>query len=237
MSNNFFRFKQFTIYQDRCAMKVSTDACIQGAWTPVNDDVQRVLDIGTGTGLLALMLTQKKNDTITDAIELDEEASAQAKENIAASAWADRVHVINGDVTSYPLEYKYDLVISNPPFFNNSLLGDRYARNNARHTLTLSYRQLVCVIADHLSENGVASVLLPMNSYEVFEEELQAKHLSVYARFVIHPRVEQNANRVVVLCSRSTDADIIEEHLYIRKEDGNYTDAYKQLLSPYYLDR
>eukprot|EP01136_Pigoraptor_vietnamica_P012822 Opistho-1_new@53158 len=117
MSNHYFQFKQFTIHQDKCAMKVSTDACIQGAWTPIANDVVHVLDIGTGTGLLSLMLAQRNSNIHIDAIELDADAARQAQENISASPWADRVDVMQGDVTAYQFAKQYDMVICNPPFF------------------------------------------------------------------------------------------------------------------------
>src|SRR6476661_11279441 len=98
MSNQYFQFKQFMVQQDRCAMKVSTDACIQGAWTPIADDVQHVLDIGAGTGLLSLMLAQRNGQLHIDAIELDEQAASQAQENVAASPWKHKINVWQGDV-------------------------------------------------------------------------------------------------------------------------------------------
>src|SRR5688500_11779251 len=129
MANQYFQFKQFSIQQDRCAMKVSTDACIQGAWTPIADNVKDVLDIGAGTGLLSLMLAQRNYDIRIDAVELDVEAAQQAKENVASSPWKDRVEVIQADVTQHSFTKLYDMVICNPPFFNNSLLGDTDTRN------------------------------------------------------------------------------------------------------------
>lgn len=101
MSNSWFQFKRFTIHQDRCAMKVSTDACIQGAWTPLKQGVKRILDIGCGTGLLTLMLAQRTESAIIDAIELDEDAALQAKENVQKSPWKDRIKVIQADVRDY----------------------------------------------------------------------------------------------------------------------------------------
>src|SRR5262245_25570320 len=123
MSNTFFQFKQFRIEQDKCAMKVSTDACIQGAWTPIEENVRNVLDIGTGTGLLSLMLAQRKPGIRIEAIEIEEQAYKQAAENVAYSPWAEQIHVIPGDVRNDSLNRKFDLIVCNPPFFQNSLLG------------------------------------------------------------------------------------------------------------------
>src|ERR1700739_4799939 len=101
MGNSYFQFKQFTIAQDRCAMKVTTDACIQGAWTPLRPGIRRALDVGAGTGLLSLMLAQRNPDIIIDAIEADPAAAAQAAENAASSTWRDRVNIICADARDY----------------------------------------------------------------------------------------------------------------------------------------
>ncbi|MGN6568280.1 MAG: tRNA1(Val) (adenine(37)-N6)-methyltransferase, partial [Flavipsychrobacter sp.] len=143
MSNQYFQFKQFRIEQDKCAMKVSTDACIQGAWTPIHDHVRHVLDIGTGTGLLSLMLAQRDPRMHIDAVELDEQAATQAKENIVSSPFSERIDIIHGDAKEYQANQQYDLIICNPPFFQNSLLGDNSKRNTARHTLSFSYEDLL----------------------------------------------------------------------------------------------
>ncbi len=101
MSNSYFQFKQFKVEQGRCAMKVTTDACILGAWVPLLPGIERILDIGAGTGLLALMLAQRTDAVIIDGIELDTDACIQARENMLASAWANRIHIMEGDVTAY----------------------------------------------------------------------------------------------------------------------------------------
>lgn len=172
MSNHYFQFKQFTIHQDKCAMKVSTDACIQGAWTPIANDVVDVLDIGTGTGLLSLMLAQRNSSIHIDAIELDADAAIQAKENASASPWADRVQMMQGDVTTHQFTKQYDMVICNPPFFNNSLLGDDAQRNSVRHTISLSYDALLAVLQNVLKPTGYAAVLLPAAEHEIWQNLL-----------------------------------------------------------------
>lgn len=237
MSNSYFRFKQFTIHQDRCAMKVSTDACIQGAWTPVVAD-SRVLDIGAGTGLLSLMLAQKDSTINIDAIEMDSEAAAQAKENVDASSWADRVVVVEADAAQYVYQHKYNLIISNPPFFNNSLLGNSHQRNSARHTITLSYQGLFDIIAANLADDGVASVLLPYSSLPQWQDILAKHNWQVVKQLTVYPGVGHSLpNRVVVLCKRGVLETTVEETLYIRNTDDLYTSAFNELMLPYYLDR
>lgn len=237
MSNSYFRFKQFTIHQDRCAMKISTDACIAGAWTDIPQPAKRVLDIGAGTGLLALMLAQKNSHVNIDAIELDAEAAVQAKENIMSSPWAGRVHVIRADAAVYPYSHTYDFIIANPPFFNNSLLGDTEQRNLARHTLSLSYQSLFDIINNCLGAVGMASVLLPSAEHKHWEKLLQDNNWSIVKKLLIHPTEGKAANRVVSICSRNNGLPYTEEHLCIRNQRGDYSDAFKQLMFPYYLDK
>lgn len=237
MSNSYFRFKQFTIHQDRCAMKVSTDACIQGAWTPVAANDDRILDIGTGTGLLALMLAQKNSTVVIDAIELDKDAAIQAGENVKASPWQDRIHIIHADAVCYQYGHKYSLIIANPPFFNNSLLGAKAQRNTARHTLTLNYRELFKVIKEGLADGGVASVLLPADHFHLWEDILAANNWQVIKQLNIHPRRGLTANRIVALCQPGTQLNTTVEQLYIKEPDNSYSTEFENLLSPYYLDK
>ena len=126
MSNSYFQFKQFIIHQDRCAMKVTTDACLFGAWVAEEDKSEKiitknVLDIGTGTGLLSLMYAQKNSLANIDAIEIDEDAYIQAKENVAASPFAERINIIHDDIKRFTFSKKYDCIISNPPFYEKEI--------------------------------------------------------------------------------------------------------------------
>ncbi len=235
MSNTYFQFKQFRIEQDKCAMKVTTDACIQGAWTPVLPIVKRVLDIGTGTGLLSLMLAQRSPDIIVDAIEFDKAATDQAAENISASPWSDRIKVVEADARDYVTEDKYDLIITNPPFFNNSLLGERENRNNARHTLSLTYTELLNAISANLSDDGYCSILLPHAEYIQWTELLSGSSFQEIERLSVSHAPNAPAKRVVGLFSKM--GAVKKEHaLMIKGNDNCYTQAFIDLLSPFYLD-
>jgi len=236
MSNGYFRFKQFTIHQDRCAMKVSTDACILGAWVDPDGACKRILDIGTGTGLLALMLAQKTGAVI-DAVELDSDAAEQANENVDESPWKDRVNIIQSDVVGYNFQHKYDMIITNPPFFNNSLLGPAEDRNRARHTTTLNYQQLLDVIKDNIADDGEAAILLPVAEFSVWEELLAAHNWQVVKQLNIHPRTGQAANRVVAVCIPGLGKQVEVHELYIRSAGNEYTDEFSALMHPYYLDK
>ena len=235
MANQYFQFKQFIIQQDRCAMKVSTDACIQGAWTPIGDNVKDVLDIGAGTGLLSLILAQRNGNIHIDAIELDTEAAQQAKENATSSPWRDRVEVIQADVTKHSFNKQYNMVICNPPFFNNSLLGDTATRNQARHTLSLTYSDLLSVLNNVLKNDGYASILLPTAEHAEWEKLLNKNGWYVNHRLFVQPKENSLPNRIVSLCSRNMTQKIEEEKLVIYVAQNQYTNEATELLKPFYL--
>ncbi|MBL7717585.1 MAG: methyltransferase, partial [Flavipsychrobacter sp.] len=227
--------KQFTVQQDRCAMKVSTDACIQGAWTPIAGDARYVLDIGAGTGLLSLMLAQRNSDIFIDAIELDKQAAQQAQENFSASPWATRMNAICGDIKGHPFSRKYDMVICNPPFFQNSLLGNNEERNNARHTITLSYNDLLIALDNVLDEKGFASVLLPPTEQEAWAYLLRQSGWRIHRRLFIKPKADSVPNRVVTICSKTMPEEVIDEQLVIYASQNEYTPGAADLLKPFYL--
>lgn len=236
MSNSWFQFKQFRIAQDRCAMKVTTDACILGAWVPVLPEVKRVLDIGAGTGLLSLMLAQRSSDAIIDAIELDGDAAAQAMENIDESPWKERINIIEGDVCGHHFANKYDLIISNPPFFNDSLLSDKAQKNMARHTGALSYAALTDVCVNNLNENGYIAILLPYTEYRVWDDIAIGAGLIPFGKLSVRHRPGAQVKRVVALYSKVDGMATIEEELVIQDADNSYTTLFRDLLGPYYLD-
>lgn len=154
MSQPFFQFKQFTVWHDKCAMKVGTDGVLLGAWTPVESSA-RILDIGTGTGLVALMLAQRCSASVI-ALEIDETAAQQAAENITRSPWGNRIEVVCQDFRLYSNKnnsLKYDTIVSNPPYFTDSLKCPDSQRNTARHNDNLSYEELL---------KGVSNLLSPM---------------------------------------------------------------------------
>ena len=143
MRYSYFRFKQFVIHQERSSMKVCTDSCILGAWTAVQlKNVKTILDIGTGTGLLPLMLAQK-SESIIDAIESDRESAGQARENVQLTPWSDRIHIIEGDVREFIGEDRYDWIITNPPFFESDLRSPERKKNEAKHDESLTLGQLI----------------------------------------------------------------------------------------------
>jgi len=237
MSNDYFAFKQFRIAQDQCAMKVSTDACIQGAWTPVSNALTSVLDIGTGTGLLALMLAQRAPNACIDAVEIDPGAAVQAAANCGASPWASRIRVTESDIQNFSPGKHYELIISNPPFFKNSLLGTGLERNQARHQLSLGFDALLVSFDRLLSARGVASLLLPAAEHRLWSGLLYSSGWEIFHELHIVPAVGKPANRIVSLCRRrsGTAALPFAEELLIRDRSGAFTPEFTSLLRPFYL--
>lgn len=235
MANQFFRFKQFTVHQEDCAMKVCTDACLQGAYTASYvTAATHILDIGAGTGLLSLMLAQRFHDATITAVELDAVAARQASRNFAAAPWAAQLHIINGDARTLALAAKYDLIITNPPFYETDLKSPDKLRNQAMHATTLSYEELLDVIDQYLATDGVFSILLPYKPFATFE--VLATQKGFFPRKVLH--VKQSVNhdkfRTIAVFGRSgTIRD--EEMIAIKDAVNEYTPEFKALLQPYYL--
>jgi len=236
MSNEYFQFKQFTVVQERGAMKVTTDACIQGAWTTVLPGTKYVLDIGAGTGLLSLMLAQRYTNIITDAIEIDADAAQEARDNVVASPWKDRINILEGDVRNYAFQRKYDLIISNPPFFNNSLLGNEAGKNTARHTVSLSYAELLKVMEENLEDDGRVSIMLPTTEYIRWKSLAVTRKWFESGSLSVRHRAHAPAKRVVgIFCKREISIAKPDE-LIILEEGNNYSQDFIDLLSPFYLN-
>lgn len=238
MANTFFKFKQFTVHQDLCAMKVCTDACVQGAYTGryFKDNqltAPAILDIGAGTGLLSLMLAQQTASAIT-AVELDAQAALQAKQNFNASPWAGRLQLIQTDIRTWSVNPPFDFIITNPPFYESALRSGHAQKDQAMHATNLGYADLLKAIDRLLSASGEVSVLLPYPSFTGFEA-LAIKQ-GFYLKQVLHVRQSVNHGyfRTVGIFSRQPAETHITE-LIIRDAANNYTAEFIELLKPYYL--
>ena len=237
MSNHYFQFKQFKIEQEHCAMKVCTDACLFGAWMgekvrSLKYEVRTVLDIGAGTGLLSLLLAQNITAVI-DAVEIDEAAAAQAFENMDASPWKERLQVICGDARMVHLGKKYDLIISNPPFFENDLKSDDGKRNLALHSEALGFEELITVIKLHLEEDGMFAVLLPYHRKNDFID-LAAKNDFFLVEEVSVKQTPAHPFFRSMLLFGSVGVTALQSTIIIR-EGEQYSDAFIDLLKDYYL--
>lgn len=237
MSNTWFQFKQFLIRQDACAMKVTTDACIQGAWTPIKPDAAQILDIGTGTGLLSLMLAQRNANIHIDAVEYDAAAAQEAAENIAASPWANRITVTHNDIRAHETNRLYDMIICNPPFFANSLLSDVHTRNIARHNISLTRYELLQAVIKHLAEDGSFSLLLPLSEYQQWQPLIKKMGLWEQQTLHIKHRPEAAVKRVVSIITKHKNTPKANEQiLTIQDNDGRYTAAFTALMADFYLN-
>jgi len=163
MANPYFSFKQFTVYHDKCAMKVGIDGVLLGAWAGV-EKANNILDIGTGTGLIALMLAQRSASSVI-GIDIDSDAVLQAKENVRKSPWPDRVEIYESSLQEFSpdMSHGFDLIVSNPPYFVNSLKAPSEGRATARHADTLTHEELIGNAVRLLSPNGRICVILPVN--------------------------------------------------------------------------
>lgn len=234
MSNTYFQFKQFRIEQDQCAMKVSTDACILGAVSPTPDE-GKILDIGTGTGVLSLLLAQRCHCMI-DAAELDEASFLQAASNVAHSEWKDRIRVVHTDIRLYHSSTRYELIICNPPFYENHFKSPSLKKNKAKHAEQLSYQELLDAVKRNLSADGIFSVLLPANSAERFMKQAVTAALYPYKRFLISERDNQPFKRHIILFSQHLSNTVTETAISIRDAEGNYSATFRHLMHPYYLN-
>lgn len=236
MPGDAFEFKQFTIKQDRCAMKVGTDAVLLGAWTSCGE-AQTILDIGTGTGVIALMLAQRCKAFI-DAIDIDENTCDQAKDNAKQSKWADRVNVHNislQDFVAVP-RLKYDLIVSNPPYFIDSSKASGVERTKARHADLLPFPELVAGVKKLLAENGRLCVILPVKEGERFREIAESKglHLSKLTR--VRTTQDKQTEKRWLMQFEFKPKSFSENSIVIEKDKRHeYSDEYKELTREYYL--
>ncbi len=227
-----FQFKQFLIRQDKCAQKVSEVACIQGAWTTLPPSCKRVLDIGSGTGLLSLMLAQRF-EVMIDAIEIDEETYHQGKENMQHSPFIHKVNPILGDLKTYRFETSYDFIITNPPFFENQLQTDNVKGNIARHSSKLTLLELIRKIDDLLIPNGQFSILFPFDRKGELEKACAA--YSFYPMSYLLIKHSESHEPKVLLALFSRNLVSVQQAHFIIKESGIYTGQMKQLTEAYYL--
>ena len=211
-----FRFKQFTVFQSECAMKVGTDGVLLGAWADTHN-ATRILDIGTGTGLLALMLAQRAPHAEITAIEIDPAAVEQAAANAQNSPWGNRIRIIGGDFGKHIFKEKFDLIVSNPPYFCNSLKNPDEKRKTARHDDTLTQETLAKGIAEIIAKNGTACVIYPTAEGESFIRTASSFALHQENRHPSATRVASKKTAVAVLANRGSDHNRRHHHRERRK--------------------
>lgn len=234
-----FRFKQFTVNQDRAAMKVGTDGVLLGAWTPCQEpEGCRILDVGTGTGLIALMMAQRCKSAIIDAIDIDIDALADATENCRNSIFRERINVVGKStaIQDFDPGYKYDIIVCNPPFFNRSLPCPDKSRAIARHTKTLTYNDL----AEHsyrlLNENGTLSIIIPATERDLFLSAAGCNNIVLRQETSVYTTPTSEVRRVLLNFAKSLMVkDVMKTNLTIELSRHVYTEEYIALTRDFYL--
>ncbi|WP_313655412.1 tRNA(1)(Val) (adenine(37)-N(6))-methyltransferase TrmN [Pantoea sp.] len=236
LNNNGFTFKQFFVAHDRCAMKVGTDAILLGAWAPVAS-VRRILDIGSGSGLIALMLAQRTPSQVAiDAVELDADAAQQAQENVQLSPWPDRISVYQQDIASWAeaCDKRYSLIVSNPPYFAPGVACSSVARDSARATASLDHQTLLRSAALLIEEEGMFCVVLPVDIGQTFITLAQADGWHLRFRLDVAEYAHRPPHRVVLGLSPQAGETLLER-LAIRAPDTRYSDEWCGLTQAFYL--
>ncbi len=231
-----FRFKQFTISQDRCAMKIGTDGVLLGAWSPIDVSVNSILDIGTGTGVIALMAAQRSNAEIIDALEIDAEAYEQAVDNFEASPWGDRLFCYHASFQEFfeEIEDQYDLLISNPPFYAGDYKTSDTQRDLARFQDALPFEHLFIGASRLLSDHGKLAIILPFKEEEkVIEIGKQVKLFPQKVTRVKGNTTSEVKRSMMLFGFHQTQYEIDE--LVIENERHQYTNAYIDLTKDFYL--
>lgn len=218
-------------------MKVCTDACLFGAWVAgrMQQNIKsKVLDIGCGTGLLDLMLAQKIT-TVIDAIEINSDAAMQASENIAQTPWAKNISVINTSIQDFIPSKRYDLIICNPPFYEDDLRSGDENKNAAKHDTTLRLDELISFVNANMEEDGLFTLLLPFHRTEYFERLSNGSGLFVCEKLLVKQSPKHDHFRSVLLLSKKRPVTVTVNELIIHDNDRNYTNEFQYLLRDYYL--
>jgi len=242
MANSYFRFKQFTIHQDQSAMKVTTDGCLFGAWAAkaIREKKQeqgRWLDIGTGTGLLSLMVAQQNPAGQIDAVEIATEAAEEARRNILAAGKEHQIFVHQQDIQHYHPGHQYDIIFSNPPFYENELKGNNTGKNKAHHNEGLLFHQLLACCKQLLKKEGSIFLLLPYKREKELLEKIKETGFVVNQHIRVRPAVQLDFFRILleVQFNPATPPDLVTGELAVKDEQDQYTPGFVELLRDYYL--
>jgi tRNA1Val (adenine37-N6)-methyltransferase len=233
MPQPIFRFKQFAVAHDRCAMKVNTDGVLLGAWADVSH-AKRILDIGTGTGVIALMMAQKNTLATIDAIDIDQNAYEQATENFNQSPWAARLRAHHSALQSFSSSAKYDLIISNPPYFVDDTQAPDTRKNIARHGIELTYEELLHESDRLINDLGVLFLVVPIFNLPIIEQ-LSKEYFFHIAHVTEVTAVEGKGPYLALIKLNRVQRSRLRENLLIQHSDCSFTDEYKFLTKDFYL--
>ncbi|ASV29682.1 tRNA1(Val) (adenine(37)-N6)-methyltransferase [Maribacter cobaltidurans] len=234
--NKPFKFKQFTVHQDRCGMKIGTDGVLLGAWTAVEQELESILDIGAGTGIISLMLAQRSDAPTIDAIEIDADAYEQCVDNFEASPWGNRLYCYHAGLDEFvdEIDDRYDLIISNPPFYSEAVASGDVSRDLARQNSALPFKELLQAVSILLSDSGIFSVIIPYKEETEFLK--MAANFGLFPKRVTHIRGHMKTpfKRSLIEFSRTKEA-VVAYELTIEKERHSYTQEYIDLTQDFYL--
>lgn len=228
-----FQFKQFSILQDKSAMKVGTDGVLLGAWIPVKN-ATHILDIGAGTGLIALMLAQRNSKAKVDAIEIEENAFLEAQYNFKNADWKDRLKVFHSSLQDFKTSVKYDLIVSNPPYFTDTFKNNNTEKALARHVDNLSFQELLSSTVSLLTKNGTCAFIVPFTEEENFISLAKENHLFIQQITRVKGRVDLPFKRSL-LCFMKVACQCLENELVVEIDRHLYTEDYIKLTKPFYL--
>lgn len=232
-----FRFKQFEIQQDRSAMKVGTDGVLLGAWVNLFGS-DRILDVGTGTGVIAIMLAQRTENARVDGVDVDEASATQAAENMKSSVWSERLRAIQQPIQEFARQQdeKYDLIVSNPPFFSGGTFSDKVERTQVRHTIKLPHGDLLRAVQQLLSPEGRFALILPLIEGLRFKELAESYQLFCVRKCEVRSRPSKPVERLLMEFSLKKGS-MVEESLTIQEEKGedNWTEGYKRICQDFFL--
>ena len=230
-----FQCKKFFVAHDRCAMKVGTDGLLLGAFAPLPPAGGAILDIGAGSGLISLMLAQRTaGANPIDAVELDAAAAEQAAINVANSPWPEAIRLIKGDILTYRSDKRYRLIVSNPPFFQQSLLPVDKKRSQARHTDSLPLDALLAKAGELLHAEGIFSFILPLAEAGAMLQQALAQGCYLAQRLVVRIKANKPVQRLLLSLSKQKQKATASS-LIIHQADGGYSAEYKALLRDFYL--
>ena len=229
-----FRFKQFLVHHDLCSMKVGVDGVLLGAWTDAAN-CSTILDVGTGSGLIALMMAQKNPSANIHAIEIDDAAFQQAEINFNLSPWKERIHLQKGNFSVFESTEMFDLIVSNPPYFSNSSLSSDTSRNIARHNITLSLEKLIEKAKNILHPNGKLCFIYPFENLAAIESITNKMHLSIKKLTLVKSNASKSPKRIMVEITKKPNRKRNENELLIEVNHNEFSQEYITLTKEFYL--
>ena len=228
-----FHFKQFSLNHHQSTMKTGTDAILLGVWTDVSN-AKEVLDIGSGSGIISLFVAARSKAKIT-AIEIDSASVIESANNFTSSGFANRMKVVQSDFNNYATEIKFDLIVSNPPFFTDDLHSPSQRKTNTRHTESLNFDQLCLGTYKLMQEKALFCVVLPYSQSEIFKNIAQTNGLYPNRELLIFPRRGAEPNRINIEFRKQQTKTLKKDFFVLREENNIFTDQYREWLNDYYL--